>query len=252
MIKFVLSLLALITTDGLTMASKVLQFTSVEQGSSSHLTTATTQACRTHDELNSLWQRHHGNADPVPSALNTNNFDSNMVLFVSLGDKPNGGYGIEVESVTEDESEIVLTCLTSNPSPFDMLTMAITQPYEIVTVPKSDKPVRSVFKEAPPPPRPFPMFMLTFDEGADLGKIAKQMKELDAVLDVNLMESVQIAIVKCDKEQVSETEAVALLQVIDGVATVEMDPPPPQQGGMGGGDMGGGDMGGAEISDINF
>jgi len=251
MIKF-LSLLALITTDGLTMASKVLQFTSVEQGSNSHLTTATTQSCRTHDELNSLWQRHHGNADPVPSVLDTNNFDSNMVLFVSLGDKPSGGYGIEVESVTEDESEIVLTCLTSNPSPFDMLTMAITQPYEILTVPKSDKPVRSVFKEAPPPPRPFPMFMLTFDEGADLGKIAKQMKELDAVLDVNLMESVQIAIVKCDKEQVSETEAVALLQVIDGVATVEMDPPPPQQGGMGGGDMGGGDMGGAEISDINF
>jgi len=251
MIKF-LSLLALITTDGLTMASKVLQFTTVEQGSNSHLTTATTETCRTHDELNSLWQRHHGNADPVPSALDTINFDSNMVLFVSLGDKPNGGYGIEVESVTEDESEIVLTCLTSNPSPFDMLTMAITQPYEILTVPKSDKPVRSVFKEAPPPPRPFPMFMLTFDEGADLGKIAKQMKELDAVLDVNLMESIQIAIVKCDKEQVSETEAVALLQVIDGVATVEMDPPPPQQGGMGGGDMGGGDMGGAEISDINF
>lgn len=252
MIKFILSLLALITTDGLTMASKVLQFTSVEQGSNSHLTTATTQSCRTHDELNSLWQSHHGNADPVLSALDTNDFDSNMVVFVSLGDKPTGGYGIEVESVTEDESEIVLTCLTSNPSPFDMLTMAITQPYEILTVPKSDKPVRSVFKEAPPPPRPFPMFMLTFDEGADLGKIAKQMKELDAVLDVNLMESIKVAIVKCDKEQVSETEAMALLQVIDGVATVEMDPPPPQQGGMGGGGMGGGDMGGAEISDINF
>lgn len=247
MIKFILSLLiALTTTDGLTMASKELQFTSVERGSHSYLTTATSQSCRTHDELNSLWQRHRGNnADPIiPSILDTNDFDSNMVVFVCLGDKPTGGYGVEIESVTEDESEIVVTCLTSDPSPFAMVTMAITQPYEIVTVTKSDKPVRVVFKEAPPPPRPFPVFMLTFEKGVvDLKQIVQQMNELDAVLDVNLLEGVKIAIVKCDEKKVSEAEAVALLQAIDGVATVEMDPPPPSQGGAsGGGDMGVGDF----------
>lgn len=234
MITFISLILALITTDALTMATNELRFTSIERPTDLLPTSADTQSCRTRDELTSLWEKYHGDANLMPAI----DFNSNMVLFASRGEKNSGGFGIEIESVTEKETEIVVKCVNVDPPPGAMVTMALTYPYAMATVPKSSKPVRYVIMDAAPPPRQFPKFLLTFDDGADLRKISQEIEEKDVVKDVDLMEGVRIAVVTFDSTKVTEGEAMALLQSISGVATAEMDPPPPMDGeaeiGMGG------------------
>mmetsp|Transcript_24573 Transcript_24573/g.28315 ORF Transcript_24573/g.28315 Transcript_24573/m.28315 type:complete len:248 (+) Transcript_24573:55-798(+) len=240
-LRLVCCLLLLIASDSFgIMESNSIPFTSVERGYYSSLKETLTETCRTREEFEILWKKHENSLENIP----TIDFNTNMLLCVFRGSQNTGGYDIHVESVKETDSEIIATCLTSDPPPGAGTTNALTQPHDIVSVPKSDKPVRYIINEAPPPLRPFPTFVLTFDKDVDPSDVIRPIEEHDAVQQVTLLKSVKIAMVNFDREKVSEAEALTILEAIDGVATVEMDPPPDLQNGGGQVEIGAmGDMG---------
>lgn len=69
-----------------------------------------------------------------PDDIKTSNF-----ILVNLGEKSNGGYGVEVESVVEEVDKIVVTIKEIEPKKGNV-TMAITNPYAVIKI-NSKKPI---------------------------------------------------------------------------------------------------------------
>jgi len=61
--------------------------------------------------------------------INTHNF-----LFLSLGEKNTGGYGISVSNVEEQSDKIIVTIKKTEPSPNSPVTTAITYPFCVVKI----------------------------------------------------------------------------------------------------------------------
>lgn len=64
-----------------------------------------------------------------PDDIKTSNF-----ILVNLGEKNNGGYGVEVESVVEEVDKIVVTIKEIEPKKGSNVTMAITNPYAVIKI----------------------------------------------------------------------------------------------------------------------
>jgi hypothetical protein len=67
--------------------------------------------------------------------INKNNF-----LYLSLGEKNSGGYGISVSSVEELSDKIIVKVAKTAPKPDSFVTTAITYPFCIVKI-SSKKPI---------------------------------------------------------------------------------------------------------------
>jgi hypothetical protein len=101
-----------------------------------------------------LWAELQKIVEPVP-ALPEVDFERQMVLAVFLGQRSSGGHSVRIESVKRDGDELAVSVSVRSPPPGGMVTMALTQPYDIVVVERFDGPVR--FEEqaaAAQPPLP--------------------------------------------------------------------------------------------------
>ncbi|MEQ9368700.1 MAG: protease complex subunit PrcB family protein [Coleofasciculus chthonoplastes F3-SA18-01] len=90
------------------------------------------------------WEQFFGNLHsidiPTPSSLNVD-FTENMVIGIGLGNQPSGGYSIEIKDIVMEDGKLVINAVEQQPGQNCLTTMAITQPYHLVTVEKSDLPV---------------------------------------------------------------------------------------------------------------
>ena len=86
-------------------------------------------------EWKKYWGLIHNQTIPVPK-LPEINFEENMVIASFMGSKNSGGYSARIDEVVwENESYVVrLTHISPGNSCFN--TMAITQPYIIVQIPR--------------------------------------------------------------------------------------------------------------------
>lgn len=66
-------------------------------------------------------------------------FSNNMVVAIFQGAKPTGGYSISVNNVIEGDSSVMVFVKEVSPGPNCMVTMAFTQPYHMIMLPKTDK-----------------------------------------------------------------------------------------------------------------
>ena len=101
-----------------------------------------------------LWRAVHGRRSPMPDAPEVD-FREHMVIGVFMGTRPSGGYSISMTGIVQNE-KITVTVREQSPDPDDMVTMALTSPYHVAVVPRSEKPVEFVAdrgKKRPGPPR---------------------------------------------------------------------------------------------------
>lgn len=74
------------------------------------------------------------------------NFTEKRILGIYAGPKPTSGYTIKIQSVIEDDCEIVVEYFEKEPKKDEVVTTAITYPADYVVLPKSNKPI--LFKKA--------------------------------------------------------------------------------------------------------
>lgn len=91
-----------------------------------------------------LWRRVHARRRPLPEPPQID-FETQMVLAVFLGIKRTGGYDVRIVRVVESGRRLEVFVKSSSPAPGDIVTQALTAPYHIVVVPKSEK--RVVFRD---------------------------------------------------------------------------------------------------------
>lgn len=84
-----------------------------------------------------LW-RLTGQPGPPPAV----DFDSQMVIGVFMGEQSSGGYGIRIDRIIETADSLRVEAVLHRPAPGSMVTLALTQPWVIVRLPRYDGPVR--------------------------------------------------------------------------------------------------------------
>lgn len=89
-----------------------------------------TAIIRSHSQLENLY-KELGWKD-IPSV----DFNKNNVVAVFMGQKSSGGYSISVRKVTVEGNTATVEVYRSSPE--GMATMALTAPYTIVVIPKTD------------------------------------------------------------------------------------------------------------------
>ena len=83
-----------------------------------------------------LWEEHARLNLPTPPAPEVD-FEQSMVVAVFLGQRPSGGYAVEIESCTVQDDELHVRRLETVPGQ-DAVTMALTAPFHMVTVPQTE------------------------------------------------------------------------------------------------------------------
>lgn len=88
-----------------------------------------------------VWKRHHAHVIPAPP-LPEVDFAREMVLGITLGPRPTGGYGVRIRAARVRENALVAEIVESAPATGAIVPMVVTQPYAFVRVPRFDGPVR--------------------------------------------------------------------------------------------------------------
>lgn len=99
------------------------------------------------------WKTMQGNVKPGPDTPQTD-FNKNEIIAVFMGQKPSGGYAVEIVGVEKKTDKLVVKVKESSPPPDAMVTMALTSPYHVVEIPRTDLAVEFVNQAAPPKATP--------------------------------------------------------------------------------------------------
>ena len=83
------------------------------------------------DAFVALWQSAHLETTPEVD------FERDGVIAVYMGEQPTGGHRIHVERVARQDDELQVEVVFQFPGPDCMTTQALTQPYQMVLVPRA-------------------------------------------------------------------------------------------------------------------
>jgi PrcB C-terminal len=67
-----------------------------------------------------------------------------MVVALFMGERPTGGFAIEVTRIERTDSGLSVHYRTTRPDPAAMQPQALTQPFHLIALPRSDDPVTFV------------------------------------------------------------------------------------------------------------
>ena len=90
---------------------------------------------RSEEAWTSLWQEVGSNQMPAP-ALPEVDFGSQVLIACFMGAQNTGGYGLEIQRIQVKGKTAFVSVKHSKPGPNCFVTEAITQPYQIVSLPK--------------------------------------------------------------------------------------------------------------------
>jgi hypothetical protein len=102
-------------------------FETIAAGSTGGVTAEQYVVIRSREEFVPLWRELHRNRLPAPEAPRIE-FGNQVVVGAFLGERPSGGYGVEITRVCEER--IVLE--RRSPPDDAMVTQALTAPYHLV------------------------------------------------------------------------------------------------------------------------
>lgn len=94
-----------------------------------------------------VWEKHSGaggSAKTMPDV----DFSKEMVLVVAMGRQTTGGYGVEVVKAESSGDALKVYVVRKTPRPGGMSLQALTAPFHIVALPKSD--LKVTFIDQPP------------------------------------------------------------------------------------------------------
>ena len=80
-----------------------------------------------------VWKQMIGET-PAPEV----DFSREAVVFIIAGQRPTGGYKVDVKSVAREGDTLVVDAPVTAPSPDMMVTQAFTSPFAVVAVDKTD------------------------------------------------------------------------------------------------------------------
>lgn len=112
-------------------AAVAVPFTELARGADAPIDRRANYLIVSPEQFSDLWEMI-GATEPMPDV----DFSTYVVAAVFAGEKPNGGYDINVSSVTDADVRTVTVTL-AEPGGDCMFTQAITAPYQIIKLPRT-------------------------------------------------------------------------------------------------------------------
>lgn len=122
-------------------------FTTLGKGSQSGVRERKLVAIKSENDWKALWKAHASPSLP-PKEPPLVDFQTEMIVAVFSGEKPTGGYSIEITRIEENPTKHTLEVLVreSKPPPGAMVIQALTQPYHIVKLTRTELAISFVFQ----------------------------------------------------------------------------------------------------------
>lgn len=120
-------------------------FTTVARGTDSQVSEPREVIARSAGEWRALWSTH--SAERAPD-IDVSRW---TVVAVFLGTRPTGGYEVEITRVLQEGGATVVEYREQRPPPDAFLIQALTSPFHIVRIPRTDTKV--TFRNVEPAPR---------------------------------------------------------------------------------------------------
>jgi hypothetical protein len=128
-----------------------IDFTTIAQGTDSGYQSASQMVIDNSERWNNFWQLHTCNTEP-PSPVPQMDFTRYSIVAVFSGEKPTGGYSVEIlsaetiSSQTRDQPSLAISVQYRQPGAGDFVTEALTYPYHMIRIPKIDRS-KVIFKQ---------------------------------------------------------------------------------------------------------
>ncbi|MCA1753563.1 MAG: protease complex subunit PrcB family protein [Spirochaeta sp.] len=116
-------------------------YETVARGSYSGVLTQREVTVESEAALDRLWREIHSGRSPVPETPDIE-FETMQIAAVFAGEKPSGGYSIEVTAMQHEDEHLTIYYQEQSPAPGDIVTQALTQPYHIVQFTRTELDVR--------------------------------------------------------------------------------------------------------------
>ena len=94
-----------------------------------------------------FWADRFAGQQPMPP-LPAVDFASEIVVAVSAGQMPSGGFSIRVKSVTERSGDLEAVVVETAPGAACLVTGALTHRFDVIRVPRANRTVRFVERPA--------------------------------------------------------------------------------------------------------
>ncbi len=124
----------------------VVNFETVDQGERSGIRDERQVVVRDAQGWAALWAEHVAGRIPEPPVPEVD-FTREMVIGYFLGERPTGGYFVEVQEIWVLESKVWVRVVVTSPRPGDPVIQVLTQPYHLVRMAYFDHPVEFVIVE---------------------------------------------------------------------------------------------------------
>jgi len=109
------------------------RFTVLAEGDNATVNSADFAIAASDTALIALWNVAYGNQlaqPPLPEV----DFRRESVIAIFIGQRPNGGYGIELEQVTIEDGEVYISVRETEPAEDAITTQALTSPWVMLSV----------------------------------------------------------------------------------------------------------------------
>lgn len=125
----------------------VVPFETISQGSYSGHPERASYVIDNQEDWQELWQKITAKTFPQPP-LPEIDFGNHMLLARFMGQRTSGGYVVQFIIILEEEEKIKAVALEVSPGPGCIVTQAITEPYQMIQIPRTGKEIRFTIKEA--------------------------------------------------------------------------------------------------------
>jgi len=112
-----------------------VDFSTIAKGTCSGYPTANRMVINNTVEWVDIWQQHCSDQIPPPPVPDVD-FTQYQVVAVFAGEKPTGGYSVEITNVEATNSQLVTIVKSYEPQADDIVTEAFTHPHHIIKIPR--------------------------------------------------------------------------------------------------------------------
>jgi len=113
-------------------------FTEIKIGENSDFLNSENLIITSQKEMDLTWMRMFGKypkKPPIPMI----DFETKQLLLVAMGEKPNGGYSIKVNSIIKTKKGILVTIEDTKPGKTCNNTSALIYPFQLIEMPKTEQ-----------------------------------------------------------------------------------------------------------------
>ena len=114
-----------------------INFSQISSGTACGIEKAQNLLIRDQETFNNLWEQYGSNQLPPPK-VPVIDFSTKYIIAVFMGTKPNGGYRIKITDMKKVGSLLQVNAVQIKPGPSCMSTMALTQPFQMVSIDKME------------------------------------------------------------------------------------------------------------------